>query len=182
MMNLTPNTLLSFLKNNNYSPADIEQESQQPYTVLKIEKKEFPLFLRIYEQGFLQLIVFIPSHMESNPLMAPTQQSLEAEAADQQSDRKRVLGDMARLLHLFNKELDVPGFGMDESKGVVFFRVMIPIQEEGKIKKFDSKMLLAFMRTAEYVCKMFSQSIEAVSTGQMTLDEIITKAKEMDKK
>lgn len=177
MINLTPETLLNFLRKNNYV-SDIQEETKQAYTILKIEKKEFPLFLRIYEQGeLLQLLVFIPCHIESNPILAAGNQPTAVSDESSQINKKAVLGDMARLLHLFNKELDIPGFGMDESAGVVFYRVMLPTPKN----KIDPELLLAFIKTAEYICKMFSHSIEAISTGRMSLDEIITKAKETEK-
>lgn len=175
MINLTPENLVAFLKKNNY-PSDIQADTNQPYTILKIEKKEFPLFLRIYDKGeLLQLLVFIPCQLEANPLLAPDGKP-DADTHIQ-SGKSSIVGDMARLLHLFNKELDIPGFGMDESAGVIFYRVMLPTPKN----KIDSELLLAFIKTAEYICQMFSNSIAAVSTGQMTLDEIIAKAKEMDK-
>jgi hypothetical protein len=178
MINLTPENLLTFLQKNNYL-SEIQKDTKQAYTILKIEKKEFPLFLRVYEQGeLLQLLVFIPCQLESNPLLAPNTQSAAASDNDLDANKKAVWSDMARLLHLFNKELDIPGFGMDESAGVVFYRVMIPTPKY----KIDPELLLAFIKTAEYICKMFSHSIEAISTGRMSLDEIITKAKDMDTK
>jgi hypothetical protein len=100
----------------------------------------------------LQLLVFIPCQLQ-----------------------KEVIPDMARLLHLLNKELDVPGFGMDEMAGVIFYRLMLPTPN----KKIEEELLGAFLRTVEQVCKMFSGPIEAVAMGATTLEEILTKAKEL---
>ncbi|MBA3722810.1 MAG: YbjN domain-containing protein [Parachlamydiaceae bacterium] len=155
MINMIPADLLAYLRKNNYE-ADIQEETQQVYTILKISEKEYPLFLRIFDEGhLLQLLAFIPT-----PL--PTE----------------VVSDMARLLHLLNKELDVPGFGMDEIVGAVFYRLMLPTPK----KKIDGEVLIAFIRTIEHVCKMFATPVEAVGHGQITLDDILKKINEMEAK
>ena len=108
------------MQKNKYE-ADIQSETQQVYTILKISQKEYPLFLRVFDDGhLLQMLAFIPCQLERN-----------------------VVPDMARLLHLLNKELDVPGFGMDEMAGVVFYRLMLPTPS----KKIDGELLLAFLKT-----------------------------------
>lgn len=153
MINLTPDAILSCMLKHKYT-AEIQTETQQVYTILKISDKEYPLFLRVYEEGqLLQLLVFIPCPLE-----------------------KAQLNDMGRLLHLLNKELDVPGFGMDEMSGAVFYRVMIPATK----KKIDEDLLLMFLKTVEKACQMFAPPIEAVGFGQVTLDEILKKAEEMN--
>lgn len=142
------------MKKNKYE-ADIQKDTQQVYTILKISQKEYPVFIRIFDEGhLLQLLAFIPA-----PL--PTE----------------VIPDMARLLHLLNKELDVPGFGMDEIAGAVFYRLMLPTPK----KKIDPDVLQAFLKTVEHVCKMFSTPIEAIGQQQVTLNDILSKVKEMEK-
>lgn len=177
MINMTPESLLAFMHKNKYE-ADIQSDTQQVYTIFKIGPKEYPLFLRVFDDGhLLQLLVFIPCHLEPNEHFALGKESKHAPSEPTKNKQQRtVVADLARLLHLLNKELDVPGFGMDEMAGVVFYRVMLPTPK----KKVDSELLLAFLKTAEHVCQMFSTPIEAVSSGQMTLDEILAKAKEME--
>lgn len=153
MLNITPEALLAFMKKQKYEAA-IQPDTSQVYTILKIDRKEYPLFLRIFEEGpLLQLLVFIPCPLE-----------------------KEIAPDMGRLLHLLNKELDVPGFGMDENAGVIFYRLMLPAQA----KKIDEELLTTFLKTTEHVCKMFSNPIEAVAFRHATLDEILKKAQEME--
>ena len=65
---------------------------------------------------------------------------------------------------------------MDEMAGVVFYRLMLPTPK----KKIESDLLLAFLKTIEHVCQMFANPIEAVTSGQMTLDQILAKAQELD--
>lgn len=153
MIAMEPEALLTHLRQNQYE-AEIQPDTQQVYTLLKVAKKDYPLFLRIFDEGhLLQLLAFIPCPLE-----------------------KMVISDMARLLHLLNKELDVPGFGMDEITGAVFYRVMLPTPK----KKIDGELLIAYTKTIEHVCQMFATPIEAVGYGQVTLDEILEKAKEME--
>lgn len=153
MIHLTFDSLLTLLKKHDYDAA-IQEETQQIYTILKVEKKEYPLFLRVFDEGhLLQLLAFIPCEL-----------------------KPEAISDMARLLHLLNKELDVPGFGMDEETGIVFYRVMLPTPK----KKIDSELLIAYMKTVEHVCQMFSTPIEAIGFGHATLDDILKKAKEAE--
>lgn len=175
MMNMTPDSILDFMRKNKYE-AEIQSDTKQVYTILKIGQKEYPLFIRIFDEGhLLQLLAFIPCHLE------PHQDFGKENKGEHRPHEKHaqsvVLGDIARLLHLLNKELDVPGFGMDEMAGAVFYRLMLPTPK----KKIEDDLLLAFLKTVEQVCKMFANSIEAVSSGHTSLDEILAKAKEMEK-
>jgi hypothetical protein len=177
MINNTPETLLQFMRKNKYE-SDIQADTQQVYTIFKINQKEYPLFLRVFDEGhLLQLLVFIPCHLEPNEKFALGKKVSESSSTEAKNPyHKEVIADLARLLHLLNKELDVPGFGMDEMAGVVFYRLMLPTPK----KKIESDLLLAFLKTIEHVCEMFSTPIEAVSSGQMTLDQILAKAQEME--
>lgn len=174
---MTPDSLLNFMQKNKYE-ANIQSDTQQVYTIFKINKKEYPLFLRVFDDGhLLQLLVFIPCALEPNQKFAFDKKT-KREPSESSSDKsKESVADLARLLHLLNKELDVPGFGMDEMAGVVFYRLMLPTPK----KKFDEDLLVAYLKTAEHVCQMFSTPIEAVSSGQMTLDQILAKAHELEK-
>lgn len=174
MITMTPEDILAFMRKNNYE-AEIQTDTQQVYTILKIEKKEYPLFLRVFDEGhLLQLLVFIPCHIEPNDVFTPGNKPDKHNPDPHSHSKIRVLADMARLLHLLNKELDVPGFGMDEMAGVVFYRLMLPTPK----KKIEADLLSAFLKTIEHVCKMFATPIEAVSAGHTTLDEILAKAQE----
>ncbi len=176
MINITPESILNFMHKNNYE-ADIQSDTQQVYTIFKINQKEYPLFLRVFDEGhLLQLLVFIPCYLEATEQGATDKKSSSSDFSSEAESKRAVIADMARLLHLLNKELDVPGFGMDEMAGVVFYRLMLPTPK----KKIEGDLLLAFLKTVEHVCQMFATPIEAVSTGQATLDEILAKAKEME--
>lgn len=153
MIQANLNSILEFMRNNKYE-ADIQQETQQVFSIFKINQQQYPLFVRLFEESqHIQLLVFIPT-----PL------------------KPEMVSDMARLLHLLNKELDLPGFGMDEIAGVVFFRLMIPAMK----KKIEDDLFLAYLKTIQNVCQLFAPPIEAVSQGHTTLDEIISKMKESE--
>ncbi len=179
MINISLEAILAFMCKNNYE-ADIQPDTQQVYTIIKIGQKEYPLFLRVFDEGhLLQLLVFIPCHLEPKEHAAGGRKSGSHDVGKSElSSQQRVVSDLARLLHLLNKELDVPGFGMDEMAGVVFYRLMLPTPK----KKIEGDLLLAFLKTVDHVCRMFSTPIEAVSSGQTTLDDILAKAQEMEEK
>ena len=175
MIIMTPDSILNFMQKNKYE-ASIQSDTQQVYTIFKIGQKEYPLFMRVFDEGhLLQLLVFIPCHLTPNERF-PSGKKHKGESKGNGEEQKG-LPDLARLLHLLNKELDVPGFGMDEMAGVVFYRIMLPTPK----KKIEADLLLAYLKTVEHVCKMFSTPIEAVSSGQMTLDQILAKAHELEK-
>lgn len=172
MINNTLDSLFQFLKKNHYE-SNIQEDTQQVYTIRRMNKKEYPLFLRVFDDGLLlQLLIFIPCSLGISEQAIPsTETPLESSP-----ERKAIVGDLARLLHLFNKELDIPGFGMDEIAGVVFYRLMLPTPK----KKIEEELLLAFLKTIDHVCQMFTPPIEAVCSGHMTLDQILAKAQEIE--
>src|SRR5436853_6718427 len=120
MIDITPEALLQFMRKHKYE-SDIQADTQQVYTIFKINQKEYPLFLRVFDEGhLLQLLVFIPSHLEPNEQFSLGKQATTPQTTHSLKDEKQkdITADSARLLHLLNKELDVPGFGMDEMAGV----------------------------------------------------------------
>lgn len=145
--------LLQCMRQHGYE-TEVQQDSKQLFTILKISKQEHPLFLRIFESSqLLQLLVFIPTKLSA---------ATTAEAA--------------RLLHLLNKEVDMPGFGMDEMAHVIFYRLMLPLYE----KQIDEEFFITYLKTAQNICELFTLSIEAVANGHATLDEILEKIKQTD--
>jgi hypothetical protein len=151
MISANLNSIVEFLHKHKYS-ADIQKETQQVFTVLKINKEDFPLFFRLFDESrHLQMLLFVPTQLVPDAAY-----------------------DVSRLLHMLNKEMDLPGFGMDETAGVVFYRLMIPAMN----KKIDEDLLLGYVKTATNVCELFMGPISAVAQGQATLDEILRKAQE----
>lgn len=151
MIQASLSAIIEFMRANKYE-ADLQKETQQAFTILKIAHRQYPLFLRLFDASqLLQLLVFIPVQI-----------------------KPEIIADMGRLLHMLNKEMDLPGFCMDEMAGVIFYRLMIPITK----KKIDSELLLTYLKSAENICQLFAAPIEAVGQGHATLDEILKKARE----
>lgn len=101
MIKLNHSSLMTYLKSQNFD-AQVQAETQQLYYIVNLEGKEFPFFLKT-DGLILQLLVFMPCSITASSF-----------------------GDLARLLHLLNKEMDLPGFGMDEKGAVVFYRCVVP--------------------------------------------------------
>ncbi|MEI8366321.1 MAG: YbjN domain-containing protein [Parachlamydiaceae bacterium] len=146
---------LSRIKQHLYTKgmeSEIQEDSNQLCILFKIGERDFPLFLRIYEGSeLLQIVAFLPCHTTAE-----------------------TLNDTARLLHLLNKETDTPGFGMDETSSVVFFRIMIP----GKEKKVDEQVLDAYLHATQVICNSFAPVIAAVAYGSITYDALMQQTKE----
>lgn len=151
MVKATVEGLLAKLKEKK-EDAQIQKETNQVYMILKHEKREFPLFVRIMGDGELvQFMVFFPVAL-----------------------KPQAYNDLARLLHVLNKEIDIPGFGMDEKAKVAFYRCMVPTLDG----ELPDVFVDGFMRSIEVVCQTFSPVIEAVGFGVATYAELMKKAEE----
>lgn len=154
MLKLTLDNVKKFLKEKNYE-IQYQKETDQLFMVQKIEGHDFPLFIRVYDEGdLLQIILFIPITIKNG-----------AQA------------DVARLLHTLNKEIDIPGFGMDETTNVVFYRIMIPSYN----KEIEEELISMFMETLPVVAQSFAPIIFAAAVGSATYEEIMKKIKEGEK-
>lgn len=150
MIALESNALLAFMQQQGHA-AEIQAETNQIYFALKVSEREFPVFTRIFdESGLLQVLVFFPCKLETASIP-----------------------DMARLLHMFNKELDLPGFGMDELSGIIFFRWMIASEK----KKVSEQTLSTLLNTIKTVCQTFTTVIQAVGSGAISFEALLEKAK-----
>ena len=151
-MKVNEHNLLQTLQNLKLD-AKVQTETNQIYVIFEHEGNQFPLFIRELHDGeLIQLLSFIPCNVEASHIQ-----------------------DLARLLHMLNKELDMPGFCLDESSNTVFYRLMMPTLK----KEFQPDVLEALINTSQMVCKSFATVIEALATGAMTLDEILKKANEL---
>lgn len=132
--------------------AEIQKETGQLFATIKIEDKELPLFFRIYDgEELLQVLAFIPCNT-----------------------KEATLNDTARLLHLLNKEIDIPGFGMDESSETVFYRTLLPVKD----KKIDPKIFDAYVNAVQLASVSFAPVIAAVALGGLSFEEVLKKSKE----
>jgi hypothetical protein len=151
MIEVNQQSLIEALKNLKLDP-HIQQETNQIYCILKHERREFPLFIRLLHDGeLIQILTFIPCSIKASQL-----------------------NDLSRFLHIVNKELDVPGFCIDETSSTIFYRLILPtVKKEIARETFD-----ALINTTQLVLNTFSPAIEAMSQGFMTLDDVLKKAKE----
>lgn len=148
MIPLNLDQILKHLRRKNYD-AKLQSETNQIYFIHKAGQLEFPIFFRIFEKGdLLQLLAFIPSNFKEG-----TQT------------------EVARLLHLLNKELDIPGFGMDETEGVIFYRSMLPAFD----KKIDLNLLESFLKAIPVICETFAPVIIAVANKKASFKDVLRK-------
>ncbi len=151
MIDVNLDSLLVFLKDLQYD-AQIQKETNQIYIPLKIEKIDFPLFIRVYDEThLLQLLVFMPTNIKAS-----------------------TKSDLARLLHFLNKEMDIPGFGMDEDSNVSFYRAMLPSHD----KQIDEELVKTYLNSLQIIGNMFFPIISQVANGSTKFEEVLKKAKE----
>lgn len=150
MISVTNKNLVEFLKQHKFD-ANIQNETGQVVVIFKISGQDFPLFLRPFEgSGLLQLLVFIPSQIKQG-----------------------THNDLARLMHLVNKELDIPGFGMDEDSDTCFYRVMLPTIDN----KIDERILDSYLKSLQLICEQIAPTVLAVANGVATFEDILRKTK-----
>lgn len=151
---ITPQAVSNAVRSQGMEPT-VDAESGQVVFYISHEDTKCPVFIRIYPEGQLvQIMLFFPM------MMQPESQA-----------------DTARLLHFFNKELDIPGFGMDESTGVCFFRAMIPVYE----RKIPAPIFNGYLETIKTVCKNFFSSIGVITTRTMTFEGLMSMVSEKNK-
>lgn len=146
MINLTLENIKKYLATKDYS-FEVQKETDQLHAVLKFQGASYPLFIRIFERSdMLQLLLFLPCTIKEG-----------------------CQSELARLLHRINKEVDVPGYGMDESSNVVFYRFMLP----GYKGQIEETGILSYLRSLEKLCDTFTVPIVAVAQGRLTFQAIL---------
>lgn len=143
---LTQNHLIQLLNSWNFNPV-YEKESDQIYIFLKIAHYEVPVFFGIRSgDQLLQTIAYLPFQL------------LDLH-----------LGQVARLLHLLNRELDMPGFGMDEVQKLLFYRIVIPCIN----KELNEKVLELQLATTKVAIETFMDAIAMVLTGKGKVEDLL---------
>lgn len=149
MIQCNNNALIKFLESQKLKP-QMQKDTDQIFVVYKIKDQDYPLFFRIYEgNDLLQLLTFFPLQVPKNRFDA-----------------------MARVLHLLNKELDIPGFGMDETVGLVFHRIMIPVFDN----KIDTHLLETYLSAVPKICEQFFPAIGGTAQSNLSFEEILQKS------
>lgn len=147
------NALLAYLRENNQQP-QFQKETNQVFLTYTIKGHEVPVFFLLRPEGeLLQIVAYLPYQLPNNNF-----------------------GQVARMLHLLNKELDLPGFGMDETEGFMFYRSVLPCHG-GKVEK---RLFNMYLGTTRFVCETFMQAIGMIVSGTMTVDDVMKEKKAPD--
>lgn len=145
MNKLTEDSLFSLLNQKGLKP-EIEEKSRQIYVTMRIQLLDVPIFCGLRGEGTLfQTIAYLPYEI-----------------------KEKAIGDIARLLHLLNKECDIPGFGMDEKRKILFFRCVAP-STDGVL---DPRLVDLFLVTTRLACETFMEAISMIASGKTTVDDI----------
>lgn len=146
MIPLNLQSLTDYLKSKNLN-AVLQEETAQLYVLLQIQKVEYPLFLRIYKESeLLQLLLFMPAQIKEG-----------------------YENEISRMLHLINREIEMPGYGFDENSKAIFYRVMLS-SYDGKIAK---QHIDNFLKSLDNLCNMFTIPIVAIAQGQTTYTKLM---------
>lgn len=138
MIPLTLDDVLKHLLAQKYD-AKLQATTKQLYFIHRTPEAEFPIFLKVDEYGTtLQTLLFLPCNM-----------------------RPKAPPEVARLLHMLNKEIDLPGFGMDENANVIFYRSVL----FGSEKQIDAELLNNILRSMIRLGPIFLPIISAVAGG-----------------
>jgi hypothetical protein len=138
----------AFLEKQGLKAQD-QKETQQLLIELKFPNDlVVPVFIRILHQSVVQIVGYLPFQYE-----------------------KPRTEEIARFLHQLNKDLDLPGFGMDEGQRMTFFRVVIPLLEP----KIEEALFLSYLTSLRLVCESFITAVGAVATGQSSAAEVLAK-------
>lgn len=130
-----------------------QEDNKQIYSSLSINGFDYPMFIRRLQGGqLMQVITFVPCTLEEG------------------SEH-----DVGRLLHMINKELDMPGFCCDEESKTVFYRLVVPCLNQN----VDEALFHAYINTTKQVCTMFGTIVQAIAVKAMKLEEMLEKAKEL---
>ncbi|MDP1834643.1 MAG: hypothetical protein Q8K75_01825 [Chlamydiales bacterium] len=76
----------------------------------------------------------------------------------------RMIGEVARLLLLLNKPLDLPGFGLDEVTRLTYFRHSL-LTKKGHL---SPRVMLAMVGTIAFLVESLMPQIELVANGSST--------------
>lgn len=155
MINLNLNALKEYLAEKKME-ATADTETRQLMMSFQFGGREFPLFIKILEgDELLQMLLFFPC------TIVPA-----------------TMSDTARLLHLINKEIDLPGFGMDEVAKLLFYRCLIPVKD----KQIDQSMIDAYLNAIQIAFQTFTAVIVSVASGAISYDDVVKQSDKIKNK
>jgi len=143
---LNHDSLLKYLNKLELEPT-FQKETDQIYILMKIKGVDVPIFLGIQQDSsLLQILAYLPYQLH-----------------------QEALGEVARMLHLLNKQLDMPGFGMDENEKLMFFRCVIPCPGD----KVNEELLGMYIGTLRLACDTFMYAIGTIAAGTKKVDDLL---------
>lgn len=143
---LNHDSLLNFLRRIGYDPI-FQKETDQIYILVKIKEVDVPVFFGVNrESSLLQIVGYLPYQLH-----APA------------------FGEVARMLHLLNKQLDMPGFGMDENEKLMFYRCVVPCPED----KVNENLLGMYIGTLRFACDTFMYAIGSIAAGTRKVEDYL---------
>lgn len=79
------------------------------------------------------------------------------------------LWEMARMILLLNKGLELPGFELSEVDGIVFYRYVLPVVD----KHVEEALLICLIGTIDFLMKGFLENLEQIAIGAKTAQQMI---------
>lgn len=145
-MKLTEEALIKQLNEWELKPT-YQKETGQTYITMKVKEFEVHVFFGIRsESTLLQIVAYLPYNL--NP---------------------KTLPQVARLFHMLNKELDVPGFCIDEENDLMFYRLVMPCLGQ----EYDPKLLNLYLGTTRMAVDTFIQAIAMIVSGSTTIEQVL---------
>ena len=152
---LSKDTLIQFLKEKKLEPT-IEEDSGLVVVVQKIDKAEIAIFFNIMaDDTLLQTMAYLPLEVH-----------------------EKAVADTARTLHLLNRDSEIPGYGLDEERYLVFFRCAIPCIN----KILDTAVLERMLIVTRLSIETFLPAIAMVASGAASIDQILAEGKKQQKR
>ncbi len=146
-MKVNQSELLRLLNEKQLQPI-IQPGTGLLYVLMKVGiGHEVPIFFVILNEGMLlQTLAYLPFELQ-----------------------KEAGSEIGRLLHLLNRDIDLPGFGMDETQKLIFYRLVVPCID-GEVHEKVIEMLLG---TTKVAVETFIEAIRVVASGEMTVEKIL---------
>lgn len=147
---LSQNLLLKVLRDKKLQPIH-QPETDQIYIVMMVAHHEVPVFFAIRSNDtLLQTLAYIPYDL--NP---------------------KTLAEVARLMHIINREVDMPGFGIDEIQKLMFYRCVIPCVNG----VLDTRLVELYLAATKVALETFMKAITIVASGSATVDALMKQEK-----
>jgi hypothetical protein len=139
--------LFSYLNSERLNP-EVHKETEQLHITYKLQKnEELHVFFHLHTPSkLLQIVAYLPYQLP-----------------------EKTLGETARLLHFLNKEMDVPGFGLDEKQHLIFYRVVLPCLDD----KIETRLFNLSLGAARVACDSFMRTIVLIVSGAMNVTTLM---------